>query len=86
TWLASQGTFLPAGRAYIKIYGYSGNASWGKTYTLNTTLAAGTVELEPNTSTSTATVVPLATTISGSTLSANSSDTDYYAVDLPKAG
>ncbi|WP_456509189.1 hypothetical protein [Arthrobacter sp. TE12231] len=86
SWLASQGTFLPAGRAYIKIYGYSGDASWGKTYTLNTTLTAGTVELEPNNSTAAATVVPLGTTISGSTLSADFSDTDYYAVDLPKAG
>ena len=87
TWLASQGTFLPAGRAYIKIYGYSGGwASWGKTYTLNTTLTAGTVELEPNSSTSAATVVPLGATISGSTLSGSFDDTDYYAIDLPKAG
>ena len=86
TWLASQGTFLPAGRAYIDIYGTNSRASWGKTYTLNTTLTAGTVELEPNTSTAAATVVPLGTTISGSTLSANFSDADYYAIDLPKAG
>ena len=48
SWLAGQGTFLPAGRAYIRIYGYDSAASWGKTYTLNTTLSAGTVELEPN--------------------------------------
>ncbi|MET4134208.1 hypothetical protein ABIC21_000397, partial [Pseudarthrobacter sp. PvP090] len=86
SWLAGQGTFLPAGRAYIKIYGYSGNASWGKTYTLNTALSAGTVELESNGTTASATVVPLGTTISGSALSASSSDTDYYAVDVPKAG
>ena len=86
SWLASQGTFLPAGRAYIKITGYNSYASWGKTYTLNTTLTAGTVELEPNSSTAAATLVPLGTTISGSTLSGSSSDTDYYAIDLPKAG
>jgi hypothetical protein len=84
--LASQGTFLPAGRAYIRIYGENNKASWGKTYTLNTTLTAGTVELEPNTTTAAATVVPLGTTISGSTLSGSFSDTDYYAIDLPKAG
>ena len=35
SWLASQQINLPVGRSYIKIYGYSGNASWGKTYTLN---------------------------------------------------
>ncbi|MGY3319436.1 hypothetical protein [Arthrobacter sp. TE12232] len=86
SWLAGQGTFLPAGRAYIRIDGYNSWASWGKTYTLNSTLSAGTVELEPNSSTANATVVPLGTTISGSTLSAISYDTDYYAVDLPKAG
>ena len=86
SWLAGQGTFLPAGRAYIRIYGYDGAASWGKTYTLNTTLSAGTVELEPNDSTATATVVPLGSTVSGSALSAGSEDYDYYAVDLPKAG
>ncbi|MEV5054234.1 hypothetical protein MRBLAR12_004491, partial [Arthrobacter sp. LAR12-1-1.1] len=76
----------PAGRAYIKIYGENSQASWGRTYTLNTTLTAGTGELEPNSSTAAATVVPLGTTISGSTLSANYYDTDYYAIDLPKAG
>ena len=86
TSLASWGTFLPAGRAYIKIYGTSSQASWGKTYTLNTTLTAGTVELEPNSTTATATVVPLGATISGSTLSGSFNDTDYYAIDLPKAG
>ncbi|RNL48290.1 metallophosphoesterase, partial [Arthrobacter oryzae] len=36
SWLAGQQINLPAGRAYIKIYGYNGNASWGQTYTLNT--------------------------------------------------
>ncbi|MHA7219821.1 hypothetical protein ACX80L_13130, partial [Arthrobacter sp. MDT1-48-3] len=84
--LAAQGTFLPAGRTYIKVYGERLQASWGKTYTLNTTLSAAPVELEPNSTTSAATVVPLATTVSGSTLSANTSDTDYYAVDLAQAG
>ncbi|PVZ55756.1 hypothetical protein C9424_13210, partial [Arthrobacter sp. H-02-3] len=86
TWLAGQGTFLPAGRAYIRIDGYDSWAGWGKTYTLNTTLTAGTVELEPNGSTAAATVVPLGATVSGSTLSGLSYDTDYYAIDLPKAG
>ncbi|MET4137496.1 hypothetical protein, partial [Pseudarthrobacter sp. PvP090] len=47
---------------------------------------AATAETEPNSSMATATVVPLGTTISGSALSASSSDTDYYAVDVPKAG
>ena len=86
SWLASQGTFLPAGRAYIYLYGTSSQASWGKTYTLNTTLSAGTVELEPNSSTAAATVVPLGATVSGSTLSGRFEDADYYAIDLPKAG
>jgi hypothetical protein len=47
---------------------------------------AATAETEPNNTMATATVVPLGTTISGSTLSAGYSDTDYYAIDLPKAG
>ena len=33
-----------------------------------------------------ATVVPLGTTVSGSALSGSIDDTDYYAIDLPKAG
>src|SRR6478752_631656 len=47
---------------------------------------AATSETEPNNTMATATVVPLGTTISGSILSGSSADTDYYAVDLPKAG
>ena len=35
SWLAGQRMNLPAGRAYIEIYGNSTRASWGKTYTLN---------------------------------------------------
>ncbi|WP_217501043.1 hypothetical protein, partial [Arthrobacter sp. C9C5] len=47
---------------------------------------AATAETEPNNTTAAATVVPLGTTVSGSALSASSYDTDYYAVDLPRAG
>jgi hypothetical protein len=72
--------FSPAGTALTAVV-----AVLLSLFTAAPSLAA-TAETEPNTSTSTATVVPLGTTISGSTLSADSSDTDHYAIDLPKAG
>ena len=86
SWLAAQGTFAPAGRLYVSIYGKSSWASWGKTYTLTPGFTAGRVEQELNYNRSRATVTPVGSTISGSSLSHWSDDTDYYAIDLPKAG
>ena len=86
TALASQGIYMPKGTAYIKIYGDNDWPTWGKTYTLNVTQIAGNAETESNDSTETPTRLPLGTAFSGSTLSDNYDDTDYYAVDMPAAG
>ncbi|HEY3544963.1 MAG TPA: hypothetical protein VGK17_02590 [Propionicimonas sp.] len=83
--LAGEGVFMPAGRFYVRIYGYDSWASWGKTYTLNVGWTPGTVEREPNDTTATATSLALGATVSGSSLTAEYSDLDYYAVDLPSA-
>ena len=85
-WLAAQATFLPKGRAYIRIVGYSNLLTWGKTYTLNVGYTPANVETEPNDTVATANVIKLGTTYSGSSLDMSGNDEDFFAVDVPSAG
>jgi hypothetical protein len=78
TWTARYATYLPAGSAYVRIYGYKTWASWGKEYQLTVTATPGTVESPSNDSLSSADTLPLGTTIKGSSLTDSSSDYDYY--------
>jgi len=85
SWLRSFSTFAPEGRLYVRIYGTSNWASWGKTYTLTPGFAAGNVETEFNSSRATADVVAVGSTVSGSTLLSGSTDGDYFAIDVTTA-
>ncbi|NQX29489.1 S-layer homology domain-containing protein [Microbacteriaceae bacterium VKM Ac-2854] len=84
--IANRSTFVPAGRFYIRLLGYSSYLGWGQTYSLNTSLTPGAVETEFNNDTSTADVVALGSAIQGSTLASGGSDADYFAYDAPAAG
>ncbi|QXQ09008.1 hypothetical protein [Paeniglutamicibacter sp. Y32M11] len=86
SFLASQGTFMPKGRAYIRVRGSDSWETWGKTYSLNVSHAAGVVETEPNNSTSAADLIKLGTTYSGSILRGGTGDEDFYALDIPYSG
>ncbi|WP_426323971.1 hypothetical protein [Microbacterium sp. E-13] len=86
SWLRSFATYAPAGRLYVRIYGQNNWASWGQTYTFTPGFTAGSVETEFNNYTSDADVIPVGTGVSGSTLSHYSTESDYFAVDLPSAG
>lgn len=78
--------YMPAGRLYVRIYGTSSSASWGQAYALNVSSRAGSVETEWNNSTAEADGLAQGKGVSGSTLSSSSSDSDYYAVELPRSG
>ncbi|ASN39670.1 hypothetical protein CGQ24_11995 [Arthrobacter sp. 7749] len=85
-WLASQGMYLPKGRFYVYIHGSYSRETWGKNYTLSVGHAPGNVETEYNDTTATSDVVKIGTTYSGSALSADGYDDDYFAVDIPSNG
>ncbi|NQX11205.1 S-layer homology domain-containing protein [Microbacteriaceae bacterium VKM Ac-2855] len=86
TDLAAQGTYLPAGRFYVRIYGYIAWSTWGQSYTLTTTHTPGLVETETNNSTARADVLPLGSTVTASSLTTTNGDEDYFAYDAPTAG
>ena len=77
--LSAAAVFLDVGRVYVRILSYSSRASWGVAYNLKLSVTPGFTETEFNDSTATADVVPLATTITGSSLIAGGTDYDYYA-------
>ncbi len=87
SWLASQATFLPAGRFYVEIYTRTSSPAWGKQYSFKPVFTAGSVETEQNHTTAKADVVGVGASIAGSSLTVSDSlgDADYFAVDLPAA-
>jgi len=84
TKLRDQAVFLPQGEYMVVVAGAAELSTWGQPYTLTVDSAPGTVETESNQSMAVADVLPLGTTISGSTLSAVPIDEDWYALDIPQ--
>ncbi|GAA2249617.1 hypothetical protein N1031_19725 [Herbiconiux moechotypicola] len=86
SFLRDQATFVAKGRYYVQIFARNSWASWGKPYSLTLTNTPGAVETEFNDTSNSADALPLATTVTGSSLIHRSYDHDYYAVDLPASG
>ncbi len=93
SWLSKQALYLPKGRSFIEIVGYSTDDTWGKTYKLRADFTPGLVETEPNGSIASADTLPLGRTISGTATTFEDEhcctyweDDDYYAIDLPSNG
>jgi len=92
SWFSNYSIFLPAGTYYVDVYGDTNSNTWGKTYSLKVTAAAGNYEQEFNDSIATANSLPLGSTIQGSSWGTNTTnygtvgyDDDYYRFTVPSS-
>ncbi|WP_053384105.1 S-layer homology domain-containing protein [Leucobacter celer] len=89
TTLENLGMFFSAGDVYISVYSQSTYAAgWNRPYTLTATHTSGLIEKEYNNDHSTATPLPVGSTINGSAATnlGGNFDADWYRVTMSKAG